>query len=110
MIAPSAEGAAPLTTFRLADRPDGNDWKELVAIRLPDHRRLYLDYEGPISDNRGHVRRVRAGTVLSGFLRPASGELRIRWANPAEAVTVQMSLANGDHWRIIVLAREAVLE
>jgi hypothetical protein len=29
--------------------------------RLPDHRREYLDYEGPISGGRGHVRRVAGG-------------------------------------------------
>jgi hypothetical protein len=28
---------------------------------LPDHRRIYLDYEGPVSGNRGSVRRVLAG-------------------------------------------------
>ncbi len=31
-------------------------------IRLPDHRPLYLDYEGPISGNRGRVRRIKGGT------------------------------------------------
>ena len=34
---------------------------ELVAQRLPDHRKLYLEYEGPISGNRGHVSRVAGG-------------------------------------------------
>jgi CRP-like cAMP-binding protein len=29
---------------------------------LPDHRREYLDYEGPISGDRGYVRRVAEGT------------------------------------------------
>lgn len=29
--------------------------------RLADHRREYLDYEGPISGNRGEVRRVAGG-------------------------------------------------
>ena len=28
---------------------------------LGDHRRAYLDYEGPVSGNRGGVRRVAAG-------------------------------------------------
>ena len=30
---------------------------------LPDHRRAYLDYEGPISGGRGRVRRVASGTA-----------------------------------------------
>ncbi len=33
--------------------------------RLPDHRLMYLDYEGPISGGRGAVRRVAAGTCTT---------------------------------------------
>lgn len=33
-----------------------------VVTRIPDHRRIYLEYEGPISGNRGQVRRVTEGT------------------------------------------------
>ncbi|MGD1278009.1 MAG: hypothetical protein ABR964_12405 [Tepidisphaeraceae bacterium] len=32
---------------------------------LGEHRRDYLDYEGPVSGNRGQVRRVAAGHVQS---------------------------------------------
>ncbi len=35
---------------------------ELAARPLPDHRTLYLDYEGPISGNRGSVTQWDAGT------------------------------------------------
>src|SRR5258706_5113599 len=31
--------------------------------RLDDHRRDYLDYQGPVSNDRGHVRRVAGGEV-----------------------------------------------
>ncbi len=34
---------------------------ELPARALADHRRLYLEYEGPISGARGTVRRVEEG-------------------------------------------------
>lgn len=33
----------------------------IAATRLPDHRTEYLDYEGPVSGNRGTVSRVEAG-------------------------------------------------
>lgn len=33
----------------------------LEARRLPNHRVFYLDFEGPISNDRGHVQRVQAG-------------------------------------------------
>ena len=32
------------------------------AIRLPDHRKHYLDYEGEITGNRGTVSRIDIGT------------------------------------------------
>ena len=32
-----------------------------VVERIADHRRLYLDYEGPVSGNRGQVTRVDEG-------------------------------------------------
>ncbi len=34
----------------------------VLAIRLADHRLAYLDYEGPISGNRGEVYRIEEGT------------------------------------------------
>lgn len=49
-----------LLTWRLSRIPaaDGNP---VPAEPLPDHRTVYLDYEGPVSGNRGTVRRVDAG-------------------------------------------------
>ena len=35
---------------------------EVPAEPTPDHRPLYLDYEGPVSGGRGTVGRVDAGT------------------------------------------------
>jgi hypothetical protein len=53
----SAPGSA-LTTWRLPI------WPVTAATpieRLPDHRRDYLTYEGPVSNNRGQVARVASG-------------------------------------------------
>ena len=47
-----------LATWRAAEWPLRNG---TPLERLPDHRRAYLDYEGPVSQNRGHVKRVAAG-------------------------------------------------
>jgi hypothetical protein len=33
------------------------------VLRLADHRRDYLTYEGPLTGNRGSVRRVEAGAI-----------------------------------------------
>ncbi len=59
-------GRGDLVTFRCTRSPhEAGQWD---AERLPDHRRVYLDYEGPISGNRGDVRRVASGEVLEADL------------------------------------------
>jgi hypothetical protein len=36
--------------------------RSLPARSLGDHRKIYLDYEGPIAGDRGSVRRIDTGT------------------------------------------------
>jgi hypothetical protein len=49
-----------LITFRLESRPDWSDpTLAFEADRLPDHRAMYLSYEGPVSGGgHGDVRRL----------------------------------------------------
>lgn len=54
------ECGAVLRTWRLAEMPGAAG--SIAVEALPDHRRRYLDYEGPVSGGRGHVRRIDAGT------------------------------------------------
>jgi len=49
-----------LTTWAIAEPPDAAP--QVAAEALPDHRKAYLDYEGPISDERGSVTRWDRGT------------------------------------------------
>ncbi len=50
--------------------------RELPARGLPDHRSIYLDYEGEISGGRGNVRRIDEGTYESkGW---SAGLVRVR--------------------------------
>ncbi|NLX99051.1 MAG: hypothetical protein GXY83_23160 [Rhodopirellula sp.] len=49
-----------LATWSLPQPPDAGG--DLRAESLPDHRPLYLDYEGPVSKNRGTVTRWDRGT------------------------------------------------
>jgi hypothetical protein len=51
---------SPLATWRSAVWPFIEVTYQLE--HLADHRRTYLDYEGPVSGGRGMVRRVHAGT------------------------------------------------
>ncbi|MBX3442966.1 MAG: hypothetical protein KF774_11210 [Planctomyces sp.] len=48
-----------LRAWRLAEFPVPG--AVIAAEPLPPHRRMYLDYEGPVSGGRGAVRRLIAG-------------------------------------------------
>ncbi len=54
------EADGVLCTWALPEPPMAN--RELDAEQLPDHRLDYLDYEGPVSGNRGTVQRWDRGT------------------------------------------------
>ena len=49
-----------LRTWKLTAPPEPD--KEISATYLSEHRRMYLDYEGPVSGNRGRVTRWDTGT------------------------------------------------
>lgn len=84
-----------LTAWRLlADPLAASPGAVIPAEKLPDHRKLYLSYEGPVSGDRGEVRRVAEGTYellaadeacwrvrLAGRL---SGEYRLEAKQPGD--------------------------
>ncbi len=81
--------------------------RELPARRLADHRIAYLDYEGPISGNRGRVRRIDAGTyetiqwedtMVQVVIRGGqlAGEVVIRRANSARCLETSWILRLGN--------------
>ena len=51
-----------LKSWRLLQAPETG--VSVPAEHLPDHRLMYLDYEGPVSGNRGTVTRVAGGEYL----------------------------------------------
>jgi DNA polymerase ligase (LigD)-like protein len=81
------EWGQSLRTWAMASEPGSAT--EIAAEALPDHRVAYLDYEGPLSGDRGSVTRWDVGQyhlerdredeltiqLLGGRLR---GELRLR--------------------------------
>jgi DNA polymerase Ligase (LigD) len=52
-----------LLTWQLLTEPTGPASLPIRASRLDDHRMHYLEYEGPVSQDRGTVRRIDAGTA-----------------------------------------------
>ena len=70
------ETGGALRTWALAEEPSGAG--PIAAKRLPDHRLMYLDYEGPIAGDRGSVTRWDAGEYE--LLSETANELAIMFA------------------------------
>lgn len=89
------EAGAVLRTWRL-DQPLGCG-QELTAAAVFDHRLHYLDYEGPISGNRGRVIRRERGT----FTGEAEGDQEIIVQLEGERLrgTLRLQHEDGDRWR-----------
>lgn len=86
----SAPGGALATWRADAWPPRPGDALE----RLPEHRRAYLDYEGPVSDNRGSVCRVARGVCAAAL---TDSSLHVRWEDGSETT---LSLEASPHWRV----------
>lgn len=56
------EGDERLATWQLSVPPENCTGGPVAAVRIADHRKVYLDYEGPVSGGRGSVSIVDSGT------------------------------------------------
>jgi hypothetical protein len=56
------EQESTLATWKLPADPADPDALPIQGTRIADHRKRYLDYEGPIAGGRGDVSRVDEGT------------------------------------------------
>ncbi|MBP86984.1 MAG: hypothetical protein CMJ64_09755 [Planctomycetaceae bacterium] len=67
------EDDSDLRTWALVSEPKPD--ATIVAIELPNHRKDYLVYEGPVSGERGSVTRFDHGTY--SLIRESSDEVAI---------------------------------
>jgi hypothetical protein len=95
------EDQGVLLTWALAEQPtaDGMDGSAIVAVRLVDHRLAYLDYEGLVSGDRGHVSRVDAGTFA--WIERTTVRLRVRLAGTVLCGEAVLTLVDGDAWDFV---------
>jgi hypothetical protein len=87
-----------LRTWSLADPLDSLE--QQIAEALDNHRPAYLDYEGPISGNRGFVRREDHGEYE--VLTDADSELQVRLHGQRLCGTLKLSRQEpqGQRWRL----------
>jgi DNA polymerase Ligase (LigD) len=67
------ESGQVLRAWRLLDEPAPGS--SVASEPSAEHRRLYLEYEGPVSGDRGHVLRWDAGTFE--WIADAPGRIEI---------------------------------
>ncbi|HSU69614.1 MAG TPA: hypothetical protein VLJ39_22205 [Tepidisphaeraceae bacterium] len=67
-----------------------------TLTRLRDHRRLYLEYEGDLSGNRGSVSRIAEGTCEVVVGENAQWTLRLLTGAPP--TTLNLRQIRGETW------------
>lgn len=93
--------AQRLATWQLLDDPARLASAEIARIaahRIADHRLAYLDYQGPVSGDRGHVTRIDRGL----FRAVIQGSDRWRLHFQGALLIGNYDLVSGDdsgqHW------------
>jgi hypothetical protein len=91
-----------LRTWALAAEPASES--DIVAEALPDHRMEYLQYEGPISGDRGEVRRWDEGTYE--LRAETADELVLKLSGKRLTGTVELKRRSGSEQTWSFLLRE----
>lgn len=84
-----------LLSFRIGEGTDVRAAAAFVGERVGDHRREYLEYEGPISGGRGSVVRIAVGEA--GVIERA-GEIRVVMGSRVLVGRPRRGTAAGDWW------------
>lgn len=97
------EAGGALRTWRLREAPAAG--KTVAAEASIDHRPFYLDYEGPVSGNRGNVRRWDAGTYE--ILAESPDSLTVSLAGGQRHGVGQLLHLDGTRWQFTLDATAA---
>ena len=86
-----------LMTWRASDWPlaAGDD-----LTRIGDHRREYLEYEGPVSNDRGEVKRVAEGRCA---VSASESQVTIELYAPESSLMIFRQIES-DRWRVVEVA------
>lgn len=87
-----------LATWKFTDPPKGLPGGSQQCVRIADHRRVYLDYEGPISGGRGEVKQHDAGTVAVTASAGHRWEIEFRGNRLRGAFTLERQGNDAQSW------------
>jgi hypothetical protein len=93
------EDGPALATWQIpVSPPEIGQGQSISATKLPDHRRHYLDYQGPVSGNRGEVGRLDRGTYE--LLARAEGLWRVKLRGGAIEADFELVRQEGNVWQL----------
>jgi hypothetical protein len=92
------EAGDSLRTWRLAAPPQAG--KVVAATATLDHRRRYLDYEGPVSGNRGCVVRWDHGTF--SWQKAENDHLAVELNGVRLRGSLVLKRANTEEWALTI--------
>lgn len=87
-----------LATWKFARPPETAQDSPLVCRRIGDHRRIYLEYEGPISGDRGEVRRHDLGRCETEVQSP--DRWRVEFGGQMVKGAYELSRISDDAWAL----------
>jgi hypothetical protein len=93
--------ALPAGWAERLDIVDGTSSETVPATRLAEHRLAYLEYEGPISGDRGEVRRAAAGEFA--WKTCETGRIEFRFASGTLSGQASLVLEALSMWRLCPL-------
>ncbi len=94
------EQRTALATWKFPDDPTAPDALPMEGTRIADHRKVYLDYEGPVRGDRGHVQRVDRGACDILEAGEAAWRFELRGGRLGGRFTLRACGAEPDHWRL----------
>ncbi|MFQ5430360.1 MAG: DNA polymerase ligase N-terminal domain-containing protein [Phycisphaerae bacterium] len=93
------ESGGSLATWRLPEPPERAREAGAACYRIGDHRRAYLDYEGPVSRGRGRVSRHDAGVCRVHQCGESRWMVTFDGARLAGRATLEEADHPGAEWR-----------
>jgi hypothetical protein len=94
------ECGAGLLTWAVPELPTRNTPME--ADRLPDHRPVYLEFEGPLSGDRGVVRPVASGEFDWIEHQPTRIVVQLRGESLRGRLVIEQADSAGHRWRVVL--------
>jgi hypothetical protein len=68
------------------------------AQQLGHHRKSYLDYEGPLSGNRGQVHRIDSGSYVGEQSSPTIWRIALEGSTVRGSILLQQESDNVQNW------------